>query len=388
MDPIEPAEPDVTVPEQLLARISRHGSVRFDEFVELALYHPGGGFFAAGGGAGRTGGDFITSPEVGPLFGVVLARYLDAVWDRLGRPDPYVVVEAAAGRGALAISVLAAGPRCAPALRYVLVERSAALRQRQADHLRLVSPFEVLGPDADPEEVSSGDRSGTGPMVCSLGELPVQPVDGVVVANELLDNLPFRLLERTATGWGEVRVTTAGDGQGFVELLTAAPVDAAAAADRLAPDALPGARLPLQDAAVQWLARAREVVRSGSVLVFDYGASTAELAKRPTGEWLRTYRGQERGSGPLYDPGAQDLTVEVAFDQLERVAAADVRAGQADWLRQWGIDELVAEGRQRWSDHAAAPDLAALRARSRVREAEALLDPEGLGGFRVREWWR
>ena len=84
--------------DALRARIEREGSVRYDEFVELALYDPSQGFFTTGGGAGRGGADFITSPEVGPLFGLLVAEFLDRRWDDLGRPDPYVVVEAAAGQ--------------------------------------------------------------------------------------------------------------------------------------------------------------------------------------------------------------------------------------------------------------------------------------------------
>src|SRR5436190_1620189 len=103
-------------------RARRLGPIPFDEVMELALYHPEHGFYSAGGGAGR-GADFLTSPEVGPLFGRVLARALDAWWRDLGEPDPYVVVEVGAGAGTLARHVLDAGPECAPALRYVLVER-------------------------------------------------------------------------------------------------------------------------------------------------------------------------------------------------------------------------------------------------------------------------
>jgi len=112
-------------------RILREGPVRFDVAVEQLLYGDEG-FFTRGGGAGRRA-DFLTSPEVGPLFGAVVARALDAEWARLGRPDPFVVVEAAAGRGALARAVLDATPACRPALRYVCVERSAVLRARLED---------------------------------------------------------------------------------------------------------------------------------------------------------------------------------------------------------------------------------------------------------------
>src|SRR5215213_9313391 len=113
--------------------------------MDLALYDPAHGFYATGGGAGRRG-DFLTSPEVGPLFGAVVARALDAWWDDLGRPDPFLVVEAGAGTGTLARDVLAAGPACGPALRYVLVERSESLRERQAGRLALELPAHALGP--------------------------------------------------------------------------------------------------------------------------------------------------------------------------------------------------------------------------------------------------
>ena len=372
-------------PAQVLAeRIGRFGSVRFDEFVATALYGDGG-FFATGGGAGRREGDFITSPEVGPLFGAVLARYLDARWEELGFCDPFVVVDAGAGRGTLARSVLAARPRCAPALRYVMVERSPALRRAQAEHLPLAHPFEVLTSEAGDD--GRPVPSGGGPLVCSLEDLPSEPVDGVVVANELLDNLPPRLFERTDDGWAEVRVTVR-EGR-FVELPVPADAAAAAVVESLAPAARSGARVPRQEAAADWLARALGVVARGVVLVVDYTAvTTAELADRPMGEWLRTYRDHDRGGPVLDDPGGQDVTCEVAVDQLARVAPPDEQWTQAAWLRRWGIDRLVEEGRRIWAERAGVGDLEALRARSRVVEAEALCDPTGLGAFGVLAWHR
>jgi len=366
-------------------RIVRSGSIPFSEFMDLALYAPGEGFFATGGGAGRGGADFVTSPEVGPLFGVVVGEYLDRRWETLGCPDPFVVVESAAGRGALAMSVLAASPRCRAALRYVLVERSDDLRARQGTHLSIGHPFEVLGPSVDPEDPwAVGPGRGSGPLLCSLQDLPVEAVDGVVFANELLDNVPFQLVERTVGGWLEVRVTSLGNG--FVELTV--PLDAASSrrADELAPDAVPGARIPLQSAAVDWLRRAVGTVRSGSVVAIDYTSSTPELARRPQWDWLRTYRAHDRGVGPLVAPGSQDITVEVAVDQLAAAVVPTRRSTQADWLGRHGIDELVEEGRRIWNASASRPGIDAMRARSRVSEAEALVDAGGLGAFEVLEW--
>jgi SAM-dependent MidA family methyltransferase len=127
-------------------------------------------------------------------------------------------------------------------------------------------------------------------------------------------------------------------------------------------------------------------VERGRLLAIDYGAATAELARRPELGWLRTFRGNDRGGHPLDDIGLQDITADVAIDQLQLEHPATRVRTQREWLASLGIDELVEEGRRVWNAHAQAPDLVALRARSRVREAEALLDHEGLGAFVAMEW--
>ena len=241
------------------------GALPFSTFVELALYGPHG-FYTDQAGTGRAGrrGDFLTSPEVGPLFGAVVARFLDAEWERLERPDPFTVVDAGAGPGTLARAVLAARPTCAAALRYVAVEVSGSQR---ADH--------------------PGD-------VESVAALPGEPFVGVVLANEMLDNLPFRLAVHDGA-WREAYVAVAPDGA-FAEVLSA-PFDPV-------PEVLParaghGARAPLQDAAAAWVAQARHLVRRGSVVVVDYARpSTAALVGLEWRAWLRTYRDHQRGEPP------------------------------------------------------------------------------------------
>ncbi|MDP9404106.1 MAG: SAM-dependent methyltransferase [Actinomycetota bacterium] len=340
----------------------------FADFMETALYDQQGGFFATGGAAGRRG-HFLTSPEVGPLFGAILARALDRWWAELGRPEPYVVVEAGAGTGTLAAGVRAALPACAPALHYVMVERSEPLRGRQAAVVPLARP-------SDPPHDAR-------PIFTSLAELPGQPFAGIVVANELLDNLPVHLLERRG-GWDEVRV---GELHGqLVEVLVPAPPALVADAELFAPDASAGARVPLQVAARSWLQQALSLVERGRVVVIDYADTTASLAARPAAEWLRTYRAHGRGGHPLEHPGAQDITCEVAVDQLARVRPPAVDRAQAEFLQAHGIEELTAAARARWHERAHLGDLEALEARSRVGEAAALTDPAGLGAFRVLEW--
>ena len=364
-------------------RIARVGPVPFGEYVEAALSGPEG-FFTRGGGAGRRA-DFLTSPEVGPLFGAVVARALDAEWERLGSPDPFVVVEAGAGRGSLAKAILDADPSCAPALRYVLAERSPSLRTA-AEQLLVVEPAaNVLGGvGGDDGDAPAPAGTGTGPVVAVLDDLPAVTFSGVVLANELLDNLPFDLVERSATGWEEVRVGVRGDR--LVEVLVVAEGGLAREADALAPDAAVGARMPVQRGTREWLSRALGLLVAGRVVVVDYADDTASLAARPWQEWLRTYRSHGRAGHPLEAPGTADITCEVAVDQLAVVRSPDLDRPQAEWLDSHGIDLLVEHARERWRAGAHVGDLAALAARSRVGEADALCDPAGLGAFRVLEW--
>lgn len=303
---------------------------RVEDFVERALYDPDRGFYETGGRAGRRGSSFLTSAEVGPLFGAVVARAVDTWWRDAGEPAEWVVVDAGAGPGTLARSVLAADPQCGDALRLVCVERSSAQR--------------ALHPDG----------------VESVAELP--PHADVIVANELLDNLPFGMLERTDDGWTEVHVVEGGGTE---------PAEG-------------GSRVPVASRAANWVREARRRLRpSGRLVCFDYADTTEALARRPWTEWVRAFANQEQVVDPFADPGSRDITVVVPRDQL---CAPTTSWSQAEWLRHHGIDALVEAGRAHWSAHAAAPDVAALRMRSRITEAEALLEPDGFGAFWVGEW--
>jgi SAM-dependent MidA family methyltransferase len=360
--------------------------IPFASFMEGALYGPDG-FYTSGGGAGRRR-DFLTSPEVGPLFGAVMARAIDSWWMELGRPDPFVVVEAGAGPGTLARAIVHARPAVLSAMRYVLVDRSPAMRSLQREHLPIGPPEELFGPSvADSDTDAPVAVAGRGPIMCALADLPAPgAIDaGLVLANELLDNLPFEILERTGEGWATLHVSAGA--AGIEQVLVAAP-DALTA--RLPPeawDAPIGARVPLLTAAVAWLNVALGVARRGRVVAIDYGArTTSELAGRADMRWLRTYRGHERGHDPFDAPGSRDITTDVAVDQLAALRAPVAVRPQTEFLRAHGIDHLVEEGRAQWEAHAARPTLADITARSRATEAAALTDPAGLGGFLVIEW--
>jgi SAM-dependent MidA family methyltransferase len=335
--------------ESITAAISAAGSaISFERYMGLALYGEGG-FYQDGGKAGRRG-DFITSPEVGPLFAAVVARYLDDCWNELGCPDSFDVVEVGAGPGTLARGVFDAQPKCLSAMKYVAVEISESQR--------------AMHPD----------------FVESAEEFPDRMIQGVVLANELLDNLPFKLFVFDGT-WKEAFVSFDHSGR-FVEVLrTVSNI----------PEVLPasaplGSRAPIQEAATRWMLSVSQKLSRGKALVFDYcSESTSEIAVSPWREWLRTYRNHERGEHYLLEPGSQDITSQVMIDQLMRAVPALSVTQQSEWLLNWGIDELVAAGSKYWEEHKSAPDIAAMKMRSRLNEAEALVGPDGLGAFSVLE---
>ncbi len=319
--------------------------LRFDDYVNDALYNPTTGFYAATGNAGGARGDFLTSPEVGPLFGAVLARALDSWWSDLGRPDPFPVVEVGSGPGTLMRALVAAEPDCSAVWSLTSVERSARQRSQQADLV--------------------------GKGVGVTGDLP--PLGGaVVVMNELLDNVPFRVVERAEDGWREWYVESGRE-------VLRRPVDLPEWF--AAPELDLGVPVPLLEGARELLVDV--VARSPArVIAFDYGVlTTEELGRR--GGWLRTYVAHRKGSDPLAAAGLTDITTDICVDQLPLGVAV---VSQAEFLQRWGIDSLVAEGRDRWRAEASRPTVAALKARSRIREAEALCDPAGLGAFLALEW--
>lgn len=314
-------------------------SERFDHYVERRLYGPDG-FYSTGGGAGRRG-DFITSPEVGPLFGELMVNACHRWWQDLGQPQPFTVVDLGTGPGTLLRSM------------------QLALEARPYG-----GEWELLGIDR------AGPHGGM--------SLPDDLSRAVVLGNELLDNIPFRVVEMSEDGPLELFVRAG------TEVLESAGDDAAVNRVLALPGVaeLPaGTRLPVQAGAAELvddlLAR-----RPARLCLLDYGeTSTATLAAR--GGWLRAFRGHERISDVLREDVAFDITTDVALDQLPEITTVST---QADFLADNGIEQLVEEGRAYWRENAARPDLTALRFRSRISEAEALLDAEGLGSWKVAVW--
>lgn len=292
------------------------------------------------------------------MFGETLARFVSAERELLGDPAGFAVVEVGAGSGSLLSPLLDVLQPPPPAW---AVEASPAARA-------------ALG------ELIGEDRA-----LASLGELPGRQ-RGVVLANELVDNLPMALGVRSGDGWEE-RWVGAEDGD-LILVPHRARADVARWCDDYAGNVPGGGMVEVQLAAGRWIDTALSVLDAGAVVVFDYGGTAAELEPRPTQGTLRTYRAHHLGPDPLLEPGATDITADVNFTAL---ASAAEKAGaiaelhrQDDFLAEWGLRDRLGTLRATELELAQSDDaIARLQVRSHVTDAETLLHPRGLGDFRV-----
>jgi SAM-dependent MidA family methyltransferase len=227
-------------------------------------------------------------------------------------------------------------------------------------------------------EISASQRALHLLGVESRETMPDGPITGVILANELFDNVPFRLFVFDGS-WMEEIVSQASSGQ-FVEVLRTPDV---------IPSCLPqtaplGSRAPIQDAAASWVRDCLSKIDHGRLLLFDYcSPSTAEISLTPWREWLHTYQDQGRGTHYSTEPGSQDITTQVMLDQLP---TGFTSLSQADFLRQWGINDLLREGSDYWESMKHAPDVTAMKMRSRSTEASILIGHFKNSGYTSLDW--
>jgi SAM-dependent MidA family methyltransferase len=315
------------------------GWLPFEQFMELALYAPGLGYYSAGSVKLGPGGDFVTAPEVSDLFSRCVARQCAQILGGGGE-----ILELGAGTGRMAAAILAslAADGALPE-RYAILEVSADLAQRQRQRL-----------DTLPRELRR--------RVVWLDRLPPRPIRGVILANEVLDALPCR---RFVLGAGTVRELgvalaadpAAGAEAAFREMLVeraAAPDEALASACAALLAELPG---PLPDGysseiclrLAPWIAGVADCLERGAMLLFDYGLPRAHYyhPQRAAGT-LRCHFKHRVHDDPYINIGVQDITAWVDFT---RVAEAAVDAGldvggfttQAAFLLATGMESLLAE---------------------------------------------
>ncbi|MDO9372555.1 MAG: SAM-dependent methyltransferase [Gammaproteobacteria bacterium] len=305
------------------------GRITFAHYMELALYAPGLGYYSAGLQKFGAGGDFVTAPEISPLFARCIARQCQQVLEQMEQGD---ILEAGAGSGVLACDVLSECERlgCLPR-HYFILELSAELRARQQDTLRRVPHL--------------AER------VRWLDTLPQHGFHGVVLANEVLDAMP---LHRFRIDGDAVYECYVGYEDGHF-VWRHGPVSDAALAARI--DAVRSRVSDLPQvfeseaslAASAWIRSIADVIGRGLVLLVDYGHARSELyhAQRADGTLLCHYQHRAHAD-PLILTGLQDITAQVDFTAVAEAAHAAGLAvagytTQAHFLLACGLMEMVGD---------------------------------------------
>lgn len=364
-DPSEAGE-DADLLARIRAEIAEGGPMPFARFMDLALYDPDGGYYRAADARPGRGGDFVTAPELHPIFGQTLARAVLDTWEHLGRPDPFTLVEHGAGDGALAVPLLAelASSPLAAALRYHAIDiddrRTASLSAR----ITAAGMGHLLVPTAPPI------------------------VEGMVVGNEILDALPVHRVRQRGDRLLELAVTT--DATGALVETEIEPTTAALAArlDANGVRLVDGQTAELCLALDMWVADASASLRRGLLLLIDYGCPAPELydpIRRRDGT-LRAYVRQAVHGDPFRHVGRQDLTAHVDVTAVERAA-------QAAGLTTIGVttqaEALMGLGIEARLQAIQADPTTTMDAYREVRGAlMRLLDPAAMGRFRVMAFGR
>lgn len=301
------------------------GWLPFDQWMAEALYAPGLGYYTAGavklastpGSAKQPAGDFVTAPELSPLYAYTVARQA-AQW--LDDTQTSAVLEFGAGTGALAEGVMTELDRLGKPVSYTIVEVSADLRQRQQERL---APF--------------GDR------VQWLDHLPVS-FEGVVLANEVLDAMPVRLFHYDGAAQLQERGVAWQDGFVWQDR----PADATLAqALRSRLPALPGyvSEINLQGEA--WIREMGRWLKCGAALLIDYGFPQREYYHpQRAGGTLMCHLQHHAHADPFVAPGVQDITAHVDFTAMADAAlegGLDVLGytSQARFLMNAGLLDLL-----------------------------------------------
>jgi SAM-dependent MidA family methyltransferase len=339
--------------DRLAAFVRARGRVTFAEFMARALYDPESGYYQDPSARIGPRGDYVTSPEMHPAFGALIARWLAERWHELGRPDPFEVVEIGGGTGAAAAQILGALPGSIGAsVQYTLVEPGRRATEQQAVRLQCLPACR---------------------WVTRLEE--ARPIVGIVWANEVADALPVHRVRREGDALIELWVTCGGPNTFREE---PGPLSTPALSDyfeRLGIVPAEGITVEVNLHAIDWLRDAARALEQGWLLLFDYGRTAESLYADPgRAGTLRAYHHHTLTTDPFDRIGEQDLTADVDFTTLIQVAeeeglTVEAFTDQRHFLASLGIGELL-----RTPPRPGEP--------GHWRLAQ-LIDPEGLGRIRV-----
>jgi len=353
----------VTPLAELLAdRIRRFGPLTFADYMRECLYHPVHGYYSKA--ESKRFADYYTSVDVHPIFARLLARQFAEMWEGLGRPAEFALVEAGAGAGRFAGHVLdfceAKLPAFYDVLRYAAVERSASRREQAAMHAK---------------------RHAAAGHFAAWAEIPAHIAAGCFFSNELVDALP---VHRVVMVGGTLKEILAGfRDRHFIDVL--APLSTCAISEYFAAQSIvlcEGQHAEAGLEACDWISEIGRRLERGYVLTIDYGHPAAELFDEHHMRGTLLAYQNHRASEEFYDsPGEQDLTAHANFTALE------------SWGKRWDLETagfasqtafLLALGQgNEFADLYDEGQTEADRTKARL-QLKTLIHPEGMGErFRV-----
>ncbi len=350
--------------------IAATGAIPFARFMELALYHPEHGYYVSPERRPGRGGDFLTAPEMHPLFGLTIARQVLECMDRLDDAEPFTILEYGSGIGGLAYDVIVG-----------IVEERPDVRSRLRYRLNEVNQHRTA------QALSAMDEVGIGDIV-DIDD-GTDPITGVILANEVADAMPVHRLRWTGSTFEEAWVTW-DDASGFtdrfgtlspdVEALDPAAYLRSAGVDLAALPA--GSMLEVAPAMDAWVRELAARLRRGYALIVDYGYPATQLYSEHRLEGtLRIYSEHTVTDKPYDGVGERDMTAHVDFTRLMTVATESGLevaglATQADFLANAGLGELLVRLQQQ-------PDMQIDEYYRAQASVFRLIDPGGMGRFRV-----
>jgi SAM-dependent MidA family methyltransferase len=297
-----PNPPDSATPslrEKILSAIAERGSLPFPEYLGIALYDPELGYYARAGTQVGREGDFYTSVSVGPLFGRLLARRFLTWWEGNGKPANWRMLEIGAHDGMLAADILseirALSPEAWQSLEFAIAEPLPRLRDLQKTRLQGLASRLLI----------SADFAG----------IAAHPLPGITFGNEILDALPFHVVERNGGSWKELHVIADGNGNLAME-----PRDTSI---ELGNDFPEGYRTEVRTNFPEFIREISSCLTDGLLLFADYGFAAPEYydSSRSSGT-LRTFSSHQAGEDPFAAPGEADITAHVDFTDLAKAAIA------------------------------------------------------------------
>ncbi len=311
--------------DKIIRLIRESGPITFERFMEMSLYDPDFGYYTSGTLPVGREGDFYTSPHLHPVFGRLIGRQIEEMWEQMGRPADFSIIEMGAGRGYLAFDMLGylKGSDIYDAVTYRIVELNPTVQEQQEG---ILAEF--------------GDKIAWARSLSAIREMT-----GCLVSNELLDAFPVHLVVMEDT-LKEIYVTS--DGESLREETGPLSTGALTEYFRELRVAFPsGYRTEANLRIRRWLAEAAASLREGFILTVDYGYTAREYFSEDHDRGtLLCYHRHQLTEDPLQHVGEQDITAHVNFSAVKKWGEeAGLKAigytGQGAFLMSAGIDEEI-----------------------------------------------